>query len=1568
MADRTGQHPYGHEPVAVVGAGLVVPGADSPDGLWELIHAGIPVFSPPEGRWPLAGFHSRDPKAEDRSYADRFGFIAPSVADTETATEDTTRWLRFALRQALRDVRVDTAPGRCGFLVGYTADGSRRLVEEQALAGVEESVRHEEVRAAARRMFTHDGGDQMRSLPHLVGHDALRGLLPSDTDVLMIDTACSSALYAVDLGMRRLRSGRADVMVCGASFAVQWRDMVLFSKIGGLSRGGDVRALDRKADGVLFSDSAAVVVLKRLTDAQADGSPILGVLAGSGVSCDGAGKAINAPNPVGLRLALDRAWSDSGLDPRHADAVIAHATGTPLGDRTELTVLSEKFAGHDALPVISPKSVIGHTGWTAGLASLVLALSALRNGHLPAQPRFTDTPDDACGPALRIPTQPVPLNPQAGRARAIGVSASGFGGTNAHLVVTETPTPPAPTRPSLTPPSEPVVLVAWDTYLPGTPDRSSVSRWLTDTGPAPALSFDGDLAPPEFAEFRLPKQTAQAMDRSQLIAVRAARRLMRHIDNTPVPAERVAVIAGHAGPTRQAVHYSLRCSLGLLRTALPDSADAHAALDGYAGVVAGLVPAANEDAYPGLMPNLIAARVAHRMGWRGLNMTVDCGLSASGDALAVAADHVRSGDIDLGVVIGVAANATPVNQRLTAAALGISAPLAEGAFAFAVTRESYAREAGLPVLATLGAGHGDTPTGGTDAAATMVALGEAAAPDRCYLGAETAVAVLRLLHRPGAHRLVHRDAATDSVKSWTVRVPHLAQGLPVVGRHVTRWEPSHAEDAAPDGPLVAPSDCVVVTNLPAPVPGLDTRGPVLNVAPGARWGRVVDVIEPDTVREAIKAGGAGVARHVRVVLDLAHGDGFTHATAGLDLAFLAYQAIEEPNREGSFGVVLLNAYKHGVPRAETGLFAGFVRSIRVEQPSARCTVVIDDGDDAVAAVRRLTAQLALPGGEPVLSHRDGRFLAPRLVATEPVTPAGLDLSTIDVVLATGGGRGITAAALEEIARVSRPKIWIMGRSDVHRPLPLWATRDDLDENAARTAFVRDALAAGRGPVTRLIGEFSAILATRQTRATLNRLAALCGQDRVRYLRADTGDGAQVQRACAQLLAEDARVDLVLHGAGLERGTSLAAKPLSEFQQIRDVKVLGHRHLRQALGDRARLWCNFGSVIGQLGGSGVADYAAANAYLSSAATAANARGHSEWTVCWPPWTETGMAGPNNVARARVLDRWPNSWLTNAAGTERFLTELSSTSTDPEVTYIAPPDIAPPDTTLDQLTYDAVVAADDPFLSDHLVAGQPALAGMAVLDLAARAALRLAPGATIAGLENIKFHRFVRPPRGHDHVDLRIHVARAQQPPDTGTLRVTARITRDTITPRGVVLATDVAHCEADVLLTLPGAAGRARSPLDARRFDPSARTEPDTGTNKTTDDPYYHDTGGVRLRGPFRCTTALRTGSGTADATYTPADDGSAPTGPLPVPLLDATARIAVLAGVVDAQILVAIDRIDLHHPPVRHRRTDSVPLLLHGHRTATAGRFDAYATTRDGDPVVTLHGVQPALPPPARHG
>jgi NAD(P)-dependent dehydrogenase (short-subunit alcohol dehydrogenase family) len=281
--------------IAVVGMGLVVPGASDPEEFFRLLLQDEPVFSEPGTRWDLTNFFSApNSKLEDSTYVRTSGYIhqIPEVGHQRISADYTTTWLRHALMQALEGVRRKDSD-RHLFVVGYTADGSQHLEESLVWAGVthrlaprvnpadpaETDDRIQRCLAALRRHLRHVGDTPERYLPHVVGADAADGILPDDTELLMVDTACSSSLYALDIGMRGLRSGACDVAVCGGSFALGPRGSTLFSGLHGLSKSGDVRSFDRQADGVLFSDGAAVVVLKTLERARADGDLILGVLA-----------------------------------------------------------------------------------------------------------------------------------------------------------------------------------------------------------------------------------------------------------------------------------------------------------------------------------------------------------------------------------------------------------------------------------------------------------------------------------------------------------------------------------------------------------------------------------------------------------------------------------------------------------------------------------------------------------------------------------------------------------------------------------------------------------------------------------------------------------------------------------------------------------------------------------------------------------------------------------------------------------------------------------------------------------------------------------------------------------------------------------------------------------------------------------------------------------------------------------------------------------------------------------------------------------------------------------------
>ncbi|MER6026995.1 SDR family oxidoreductase [Streptomyces sp. NPDC001851] len=256
-----------------------------------------------------------------------------------------------------------------------------------------------------------------------------------------VDAACASSLAALDVACKELASGTSDLVLCGgADLHNGINDYVLFSSVHALSPTGRSRAFDASADGIALGEGVACVVLKRLADAERDGDRIYGVVKGLGSASDGRSLGLTAPRPEGQRAALERAYRHAGVSPADVGLVEAHGTGTVVGDRTELTVLTEVFAQAGAetgsCALGSVKSQIGHTKCAAGLAGLIKAALALHTGITPPtlhleRPNPAWAEDD--GPfVFHTRARPWTAPPAE---RLAGVSAFGFGGTNFHAVL-----------------------------------------------------------------------------------------------------------------------------------------------------------------------------------------------------------------------------------------------------------------------------------------------------------------------------------------------------------------------------------------------------------------------------------------------------------------------------------------------------------------------------------------------------------------------------------------------------------------------------------------------------------------------------------------------------------------------------------------------------------------------------------------------------------------------------------------------------------------------------------------------------------------------------------------------------------------------------------------------------------------------------------------------------------------------------------------------------------------------------------------------------------------------------
>ncbi|MFH8463238.1 beta-ketoacyl synthase N-terminal-like domain-containing protein [Streptomyces sp. NPDC017991] len=419
--------------VAVVGVGCRFPGGvTSADAYWRLLTRGRDaVGTLPAGRWdPFVRDPEDLPDDVIRHGAFLGGLDAVAGFDAEffgipaheaTAMDPQHRMLLEVTREALDHacLAADALAGtRTGVFVGISGNeyahlttAGPRAVDAWTATGAALSV------AAGRLSYALD----------------LRG--PS----LAVDTACSSSLVAVHHAVRSLMSGESDTaLAAGANLLLTPAVTLGFQRAGALAPDGRCKAFDAAADGIVRGEGCGVVVLKRLTDAERDGDRVLAVIRATAVNSDGRSNGLTAPNAEAQRALL----AEAHTDPATVDYVEAHGTGTALGDPIEASALGAVL-GRDRTPeqpllIGSAKTNLGHLEAAAGIAGLVKTVLALHHGEVPGQLHFTRPGPhadlDALG--LRVVTSPEPWPRYSGTATA-GVSAFGFGGTNAHAVLTE---------------------------------------------------------------------------------------------------------------------------------------------------------------------------------------------------------------------------------------------------------------------------------------------------------------------------------------------------------------------------------------------------------------------------------------------------------------------------------------------------------------------------------------------------------------------------------------------------------------------------------------------------------------------------------------------------------------------------------------------------------------------------------------------------------------------------------------------------------------------------------------------------------------------------------------------------------------------------------------------------------------------------------------------------------------------------------------------------------------------------------------------------------------------------
>ncbi|MEQ0565628.1 beta-ketoacyl synthase N-terminal-like domain-containing protein [Amycolatopsis sp. NEAU-NG30] len=413
------------DPVAVVGLGCRFPGADGIEAFWDLLTSGRDaVRTAPPGRWdaeaaPVLGGFLDDVAGFD---ADHFG-ITPREAATMDPQQRMLLEVAWAALEHAGIAPASLRGSRTGVFTGIATHDYGHLT----------------MTAGAPDLWTATGAAGSIAANRLSYVYDLRG--PS----VAVDTACSSSLVAVHHAVRALREGDADLaLAAGVNLMLLPGPTAAFAAAGLLADDGRCKAFSAGADGIARAEGCGVVVLKRLADAEVDGDRVLAVIRASAVNSDGRSHGLAAPNPQAQQEMLRDAYR--GLDPSTVDYVEAHGTGTLLGDPIEARALGAVLgASRDAdapLLIGSVKTNIAHAEAAAGIAGLIKVVLAMTHGTLPPQLHFTAPNPHIAFDDLRVKvvTEPTPWPRHSGRATA-GVSAFGFGGTNAHVVLEEAAAP-----------------------------------------------------------------------------------------------------------------------------------------------------------------------------------------------------------------------------------------------------------------------------------------------------------------------------------------------------------------------------------------------------------------------------------------------------------------------------------------------------------------------------------------------------------------------------------------------------------------------------------------------------------------------------------------------------------------------------------------------------------------------------------------------------------------------------------------------------------------------------------------------------------------------------------------------------------------------------------------------------------------------------------------------------------------------------------------------------------------------------------------------------------------------
>ncbi|MCA9139547.1 MAG: SDR family oxidoreductase [Planctomycetales bacterium] len=1496
--------------IAVVGQGCILPGgATCPERLYEAImHQtnGIVDQRDFDPLWAndffcktLVADRSTSPLAgrvDDADIRAPSG-IAPDVFNEFSRTQ---KLLCVALAPCLASLRE---ADRVLCLIGATADGfeDQDLITSLRYAGIDltDQAIDQQLNVARLAAIT----------PHAAIQEVFDRVVRPGLKVTLVDAACASSLYTVALGMQALERNKVDAVIAGGCFCPGPGNSCLFAQFHGTTSTG-CRPFDAGADGVVFSEGAALVTLRRADDADRLGLPIEGIIRGIGLSSDGRSPSANVPQSRGQILSLERCYKNYGIDPKTIQAIEGHGTSTNVGDSTELKTLQQFFAGHVAtpIPVHSLKGLLGHAGWAAGTASLIAACEYLRQGVFPAQAGHHQPSDTlkSCVQTLMVPTRPIRLpNPSDG----IAIDGFGFGGANAHMVVGNNSAPAASrSRKSLSSTAsnsgdDDLVFVAYHQIDP-TIDNHFGKRFDRTRVSLP----DGCVVLPQLAD---------DMDISQTLSVLLNQSIIKQLANVDDELKQVTgLVLAMQGKTQRGIEATARIMADRYRRMLNGLDEAVTKMD-----------AAKRRTRPSgpytlqcMMPNVATGRAALLLNLNGPNFVVDAGADSLEAAITSADLLLRGGDNGGTKLVIVSAIASAVEHRNGDRQITVDN---EYAVAFAVTTRRFAKSKGWKVLSTV-----------DDAWSKVDPIADRRAAES-EVGRQ-ADALLSSLGRPTNDR--SSSAELTSSESGSPPSQECQLHVPVW----VRQDPSQPTGEKTGTPaartlfIASADDQSLITSLLADLPRLT---PEFHLAIAGKTAQhvvnrfaddgliAVDVSSTQSLSSAWDCIDNFNPTEIVAVSQIEHWDldqtlpQVATDNSVCEFLFLAAQRNIKSLRQGRLGLwgLFVDGYD-GRVHAKSGAIAGLLKSIHREIPETRVGCICTRDMTVRDAIGKLLDERRIPSTDPEIIYDGAVRLVRRLRATSTgstsTDPAPSDSSAYaaapapmvkldrnSVVVATGGAKGVTAIMLETILRDHQCTVVALGRSHLE------SGPENPDDATIEQEYYRRYLVEHPGATAREMKQsFKSTRANWDAARQIQVLSALEGN--VDYMVADVTDRDQVCEAVKQIVSRHGRIDLVIHGAGIQLSKKLEDRTLAEFQNTYATKVLGLSNLtncvRQHLGQPVATHL-LTSAYSVFGNDGQHDYGAANETMDRLCEM-SAKGDSKpWSsIAWLAWDSIGMTRGSEyriLAQQRGLSgvkpivgqqlfRDVMSGRTGSAinvplsESERVRYQLK---TIPQRTQTTPSN--------GRIIEAPVVLSQIDCLPFHKVRQTPTLPGAWILERMVNAAMKLLShhdAITSVTVRDMSFMRFVRFVNGQEP-----NVRVVAEETDTG---FATWMICDVLHPSGRVLAKDVVCANADLNFSTEDTAA---SPLIDQ--PPIANG---FAVEHFTPDPYCQaDHRQVELSGPFRCLHEIKIGAEGRSAKYVPRDHFQFPAC-ITTLLLDAAWRVAAIDAVRDRTALFVPVKID----------------------------------------------------------